>query len=355
MSKRAKEGTPLSELVRLAKGVCQQAEQECPRTGPGRRPSIPDWAMAALIMVAVLKQRKTKAAQWRFIQQSWKQLQPFFPGVRPPSRSTYYERFRRAYELFQKGVEIQGRQMIDEGIIDARVVAIDKSLIPSKGPVWHRRNRQKGDVPRGVDSDAHWGYGKHHGWVYGYSSEVVVSSGKAGVVAPILASVDPANKKEQVSIPPKLEALPSQTKFILADAGYDSNKVAEKVEWTPQGRRSGQRFLCQQQRRGKQRVPKQDWPRTKSRQRDRQRREERQRYFKTPKARRIYALRRQTIEPFFSWFKDRFDLHHQVHHRGLDNNRTHITAALCCYQLLIRYNFKCGNHNGEIQWILDAL
>jgi hypothetical protein len=32
-----------------------------------------------------------------------------------------------------------------------------------------------------------------------------------------------------------------------------------------------------------------------------------------------------------------------------------LSAAIFAYQLLLRYNYRCGNHNGQITWILDAL
>ena len=57
MSLRATEGTRFTLLVRMAIDVCQQAERECPRTGPGRKPEIPDWVMAVLIMVALAKRK----------------------------------------------------------------------------------------------------------------------------------------------------------------------------------------------------------------------------------------------------------------------------------------------------------
>jgi hypothetical protein len=61
------------------------------------------------------------------------------------------------------------------------------------------------------------------------------------------------------------------------------------------------------------------------------------------------------VEPFNSWFKELFDLEQKVWHRGLDNNRTQVLAALFSYQLLVRYNHRCGKKNGCIRWILDAL
>jgi len=42
-------------------------------------------------------------------------------------------------------------------------------------------------------------------------------------------------------------------------------------------------------------------------------------------------------------------------HRGLENNQTQTLAAIFAYQLLVRYNHRCGNRNGQLRWILDAL
>ena len=67
MIARAMDGTCLAKLVRMAIPICQQASRACPRSGPGRRPEIPDWALMVLIMVAVLKGRKSKSSQYRYL------------------------------------------------------------------------------------------------------------------------------------------------------------------------------------------------------------------------------------------------------------------------------------------------
>ena len=81
----------------------------------------------------------------------------------------------------------------------------------------------------------------------------------------------------------------------------------------------------------------------------------RKKYLASPKGRRVYARRSQTVEPFNQWFKSLFELEQRVWHRGLDNNRTQILGALFVYQLLVRYNHRCGNDNGCIRWIMDTL
>ena len=74
MGKRATVGTCLASLVKMAVPLCQQAERECPRTGPGRKPEIADWVLAVLIMVAVMKRKKSKSAQYRFLDEHRREL-----------------------------------------------------------------------------------------------------------------------------------------------------------------------------------------------------------------------------------------------------------------------------------------
>ena len=63
MPARATDGTCLAKLVKMAIPICQAAERRCPRTGPGRSPDFQDWQMAVLIMLSILKRRKSKSAQ----------------------------------------------------------------------------------------------------------------------------------------------------------------------------------------------------------------------------------------------------------------------------------------------------
>ena len=93
----------------------------------------------------------------------------------------------------------------------------------------------------------------------------------------------------------------------------------------------------------------------KHRKQRRLRREERLVFFERPFAQRLIRRRGVRIEPFNDWLKSRFDLHHHTWHRGLDNNRTQLLAAIFGYQLLLHLNHQRGHQDGCIQWILDEL
>lgn len=356
MGKRATVGTCLASLVKMAVPLCQQAERECPRTGPGRKPEIADWILAVLIMVAVLKRKKSKSAQYRFLDEHRRELAGLLGSDQFPARSTYFDRYRRAHRLFAYAIKLQGRKAIAEGIVDATTVAADKSLIAARGPLWHKSDRKKNRIPkglRGVDRDSEWGCSKHDGWVQGYSFEVVVSATKNSPVFPLLASADTASVKETTTFDGKIDDLPATMKSVVADSGYDSNQIAERIEYSAEGRRTGRRFLCPENKRGSKdksgRKPVE--PRNESH----RRRLARRHFYRSCRGKSVYRRRSQTVEPFNEWFKSLFELEDRVWHRGLENNQTQLLAALFAYGLLVRYNHRRGNKNGQIRWIIDTL
>lgn len=351
----AKEGVGLEALVRAAVPLCREAERFCPRRGPGRKPTVPDWVLAVLIMAATAQRRKSKSAQYRFLHGRRAVLGVWLGTEHFPGRTQYFDRFRRAHRLLQVALELQGRRALERGWTDARAAAVDKSLVPSRGAPWHRRDRVRGHVPRGVDVEATWTFSEYHGWLEGYGYEVVVSAGKNGPVWPLVASVDPAHVREPRTAPDKLRRLPRQVRYVLADSGYDTNDLAELIEYDAAGRRSGRRFVCRLQERNPQRRSAAPPRQSRARRLRRKHRDERREWLRRPFGRRLYARRSVTVEPFNEWFKTLFEFHDRVWHRGLDNNRTQILAALFTYQLLLAYNRTRGRNNAQVSWILDGL
>jgi hypothetical protein len=278
----------------------------------------------------------------------WLELKRF------PARSTYFQRYRQAYKLLEGAIRLQGRQAIACGLADASVVAVDKSLLTARGPRWNRKDRKANHIPprlHGIDRESQWGYSAHHGWVQGYSYEVVVTVPNRGPVWPLLASADTANVSEHVSFAGKIAVLPAQTRHVLADGGYDKNEHGERVE---QGRKGGRHFLCPPGAMF-QLNPPSGYRLTKAEQRSRQYRVRRAGYYNSPRGQTLYARRATSVEPFNEWFKRLFDLDQMVWHRGLANNKTQVLASIFAYQLLLRHNHRCKNRNGQVQWILDGL
>jgi hypothetical protein len=356
----ATDGTCLRDLIRMAVPLCRAAQGDTARTGPGRKPEFADWQLAVLIMIAVLHQRKSKSAQYRFLEGRAEALCGLLDLPRFPQRSTYFERYRTAHPVFAAAIRRQGQQALAEGAADARTVAVDKSLVAARGPQWHPRDRRRGQVPKGlcgVDRDSDWGRSPYHGWVQGYSFEAVVSAPrKGGRVFPLLASAGPASRSEPRSFAAQIPHLPPTTRNVLADTGYDNNAYGDAVEHDAQGRRTGRHFLCPANRRG--RGPR---PRRGRRRRPvpptpaGRRRAQRLAYLRRPTSQRLYRRRSQTVEPFHERLKALFELTDHVWHRGLENNQTQLLAAIFCYQLLLRYHHRLGLPHAQVQWILDKL
>jgi hypothetical protein len=263
-------------------------------------------------------------------------------------------RYGRVYPLYERAIERQGRKALAEHVTSAQDLAADKSLIAAKGPPWHRRQQRQGQRPKGLDDQAAWGYSPHSGWVWGYSYEVVVSATKHRLVFPLLASADTASRNEHRSFAEKIPRLPKSTRVVLADTGYDGNQLGDGIEYDRRGRRTRRRFVCPMQARGGKPALGRVVHRGR-RERCRLRRASRARFYQSERGRRLYRLRGRSVEPFNQWFKQLFELEHYVWHRGLDNNRTMLLAAVFCYQLLVRHSFKCGRRDGQIQWLIDAL
>jgi hypothetical protein len=355
MGTRAKAGTELEALVRMAVPLLRQAETNCPRRGRGDKPDIPDWVMAALIMIVLLKRKKSKSAQYRFLFEQRAVISRWLNNDQFPSRSTYFRRYLRAHHLYQEAIRLQGECAVAEGIANPENVAIDKSLIEALGPAWHKQDRQAGRIPAGVDTDSTWGYSEHDQWVQGYSYEVVVTATPRTVVFPLLASVDVASAGETRSGVKKIKDLHHRVRTIAADSGYDSNELGEMIEYDEYDRRTGRHFLCPENPRNNKRPKTKPCNADASRARSRQRRQQRRKFLGGRQGRRLYRRRKKTVEPFNQWFKSMFELDQRVWHRGLGNNRTQILTAIFIYQLLVRCNHRRGNKNGRVRWIMDAL
>ncbi len=355
MGSDTRKACSLEGLIRFAIGLLKDAEQNCPRTGPGAKPVISDWFMGLLIYTAVLKSKKSKSSMWRFVSTTENKKKFFqLTGEKSfPSRSTFFRRYKRAHALFQVAIVLQGKRAIDEGIVEPKHLAIDKSVLKARGKPYHKSDRMAGKRPKNVDFDAGWGYSKLHGWTYGYSFEVVVSSTPGSVVFPLVATANTGNAAETTTAHTTIPLLPTGARTLSADAGYDSNKLAEQIEFGADGKPTGRKFLCPENPRNK-RTVKKGSHQTDQQIRSRKLRMQRSLRFKKPESKRIYKRRTKTVEPFNSWFKSLFALD-RAWHRGLANNQTQILAAIFCYQALVRYNFRLNKTNARIKPILDAL
>lgn len=45
-------------------------------------------------------------------------------------------------------IKEMGKRFIEEGITDPKVLACDQKIFEAKGPLWHKKDRKKGEIPR---------------------------------------------------------------------------------------------------------------------------------------------------------------------------------------------------------------
>jgi hypothetical protein len=321
--------------------------------GPARRPAHrprpaprhPDWFLAALIFVALLCRKKTQSAQDRFLCARRAALAAWLGRDRFPARSTYCDRYRRAHRLFHEAIRLQGRRAGGDGLADPEVVAVDKSLLDGLGPPWHKGQRAQGQVPAGVDPDTTWGDSAPHGWVQGYSYEVVLTATAGGAAWPLLASGDTASASECATFGSEIGLLPDGTAYVTADSASDADDVRKAVAERPDGRRTGRRFVCPEPPRNG--TGQQPGPAPRRRARRRQ-------FLAGRRGRTISRRRARTVAPFHEWLARAF-ARGGVWHRRLDNNRTQVLAAIFASQVLPRYNHGRGDSSGQVKAILDRL
>jgi hypothetical protein len=94
-----------------------------------------------------------------------------------PARRTWERRLKAIPDTLPAQIGCLGRHLLD--LIQpwascGRAVAIDSTVLRSRGGVWHQKHREKGEVPHtSIDTQAHWTKSGWHGWVYGWKLHVV--------------------------------------------------------------------------------------------------------------------------------------------------------------------------------------
>lgn len=231
---------------------------------------------------------------------------------RYPSRRTWERRLKAIPDSLPAQIGCLGRYLVD--LIGpwencGRAAAADSTVLRANGGVWHKKHREKGEVPHtSIDTEAHWTKSGWHGWVYGWKLHLIATV--AAVWIPLAAELTPANEADNIAIEPLLWELPSEVRYVLGDQHYNAPNVEQ---------------ACQ--RTGRNLVTSQPGP-----------------YPHTDigvEVRRIFhKLRSITIENFNEQFKGIFDVHGQVPAKGLVNTRRFALGAIFVYQLVLLYRFE---------------
>lgn len=139
-----------------------------------------------------------------------------------------------------------GKRFEQENIADPKVVAVDKSMFKSLGPLWHKKDRERGVIPdklRNVDIDSEWGHSHYRGWIQGYALDIVCTATSGTTRVPLDAEATTANIPENKVFSPMIDNLPMRTKYVIADRGYDDQKLMNKCEQRKNGKYITRRLI----------------------------------------------------------------------------------------------------------------
>src|SRR2546427_692920 len=149
-----------------------------------------------------------------------------------PSRRTWERRLKTMPATLPAQIGCLGRHLvslIQPWTTCGRAVAIDSTVLRSRGGVWHQKHREKGEVPHtAIDTEAHWTKSGWHGWVYGWKLHVANVVGAVWI--PIAAALTAANTADNEVAPSLIRELPSETRFVLGDLHYNAPNVEQTCE-----------------------------------------------------------------------------------------------------------------------------
>lgn len=233
---------------------------------------------------------------------------------RYPTRRTWERRLKGLPERLPAQIGCFGRYLVEliaPWATYGRAVALDSTVLRSNGGVWHKKDREKGEVPHSsIDTEAHWTKSGWHGWVYGWKLHIACVV--AAVWIPLSAELTPANLADNEVAPALIYELPPEARFVLGDLHYNAPNVRE---------------LCEQTGRCLVTTEYGPYPHMDP----------------GVEIRRIFhKLRSLAIENFNEHFKGIFEGHGQVPTKGLLNTQRFALGAIFVYQLAILYRFQHG-------------
>ncbi len=150
-----------------------------------------------------------------------------------PHRKTIAKRFRALPDSVLDLLHQLTERFTLAEELDASIASVDSTLLHAHGNVWHKKQRDKDELPScgNVDQEAHWGKSGCGEWVFGYRLHVLTLCGPEGITWPAATEVRPANVKDADVFDNKLaHYLPNDTQVLLGDGGYDQESCYQNCD-----------------------------------------------------------------------------------------------------------------------------
>ena len=290
-----------------------------PKRGRGRPRTYPDRRFLKALVIMIVRHLHTVHALLTVLAQPTAEMAQLralltLPEGRYPTRRTWERRLAALPGTLPAQIACLGRQLVATlRPWDAcgRAAAIDSTVLRARGGVWHKKDREAGEVPHtSIDTEAHWTKSGWHGWVYGWKLHLVTTV--AGVWLPLAAALTAANAADNAVAPLLLVELPAEVRFVLGDRHYNTAELRAACT-------EADRVLVASQYG---RYPHTD---------------------DGVEVRRVFhKLRSTAIENFNEQFKGLFDAHGPVPTTGLTNTCRFALGAVLVYQLLLWQRHEHG-------------
>lgn len=207
--------------------------------------------------------------------------------------------------------------------------------------MWHKKARHKGHIPKGlrnVDTESTWGFSSTKGWVQGYKGHAVTTADPLTDIIPTDFTLTGAHIPDNLPAPTFIRYLPSSVKYLLADGGYDDQRLRDLCEQRKNGKYITRRLV----------VPieiKKHTP---------QRRRQYGLWFASPSAQKIYKQRAKSIEPFWERIKRLFEIE-PIRKKGEKFASALFQTAVLAYLVIMVADIWSFRHPADSQAVLGGI
>jgi len=260
---------------------------------------------------------------------------------RVPHRKTLKNRIEGQASKMRKRIRGIAKKLLKTLDYEPTTCAIDSSLLEACGPLWHKKDREKGRIPKGlrnVDTESTWGFSPTRGWVQGYKGHAVVTADPLSDIIPTDSVLTGANVPDNIPAPSFIKHLPLSVKYLLADGIYDDHKLFDLCEKRKHGKYITRRLVLP--------IPIKKHTPPKRRQYGL--------WFASPFAQKLYRRRGTTVEPFWERLKRLFDID-PIWKKGKNFAHALFQAAVLAYLLVMFENIYNLNHPADFQAVLGGI
>jgi hypothetical protein len=215
---------PDSVLVTLPKQVDRLPEPQEPVRAPRGRPKVYEDRLFLNALLVMIVRHYCNVHEFSMaVQHPTKEMLEVQTLLRVkghfPSRRTWERRLHAIAARLPDPIGCLGRYLVEQmgwGQTTGRAVADDSTVVPASGSVWHKKQREEGNIPVGSrDTEAPWTKSGWQGWVEGWNLHVAAAV--ADIWVPLAAELRAANGAHSQVAPWLVKQGPTPTRFVLGD------------------------------------------------------------------------------------------------------------------------------------------